>query len=413
MKSRALSSPAENGVSRPSAGKTAAEKRLLSPAATIYNSQAASIIFACGTVFKVSSLPGLVAQNLPDSTLWLYMFMSAVDLICLAAIFAFSKSGADAMLTSSSRAYRALCGLLSVYLTVKGFFYFVYTVIFLSVDLFAEVDVYVVAIVLAVPVTYIGVKGFRAVARAAELLAPVLFFVIVINLAFLKTDLDFGRNLPVNALPASDFFKEGLRYSLWLGDMFPLLFVRLKNKRLPHLAIGTGISYALVLTVAMLAVAMYGRALPYVYNMLIRIAGFNQLSLEIGRLEWAALFVVVVMAVLGLSLMLTGAGESCRRAVGTPTPAHVLFAGATLIGTMAIPTLHEAADFVLSPAFGYVCFGAALFFAAAFALCAAYAYKRRQPTPRTSSSSDSVPETSAQNPSLPDDGTPPSDVKGE
>lgn len=380
MKLQHSAPTATKGAFRPSAGSSSAGKSLPAPAATIYNSQAGSIVFACGTVFKVSSLPGLVAQNLPDSTLWLYMFMSAVDLLCLAAIFFFSKSGADGLLSPSSRAYRALCGLLSLYLTVKGFFYFVYTVIFLSVDLFARVDVYVVAIVLAIPVAYIGVKGFRAVARAAELLAPVLFFVIVINLAFLKTDLDFGRNLPVDALPTSRFFEEGLRYSLWLGDMFPLLFVRLKNKRLPHLAIGAGISYALVLTVAMLAVAMYGRALPFVYNMLIRIAGFNQLSLEIGRLEWAALFVVVVMAVLGLSLVMTGAGESCRRAVGTPVPSHLLFVAATVAGTVAIPTLHEAADFARSPAFGYSCFAAALFFAAAFAACAVYARRKTRPS---------------------------------
>ena len=353
---------------------------------TIYNSQAGSIIFACGIVFKVSSLPGLVAQNLSEATLWLYMFMSAVDLVCLAAIYLFSRSEADAFLSErNSRAYRVLCGLLSLWLIAKGFVYFVYTVIFLTVDLFAGIDIYIVVLVLAVPVLYIGVKGFRAVARMSEMLAPVLFFLIVINLAFLKTDLDFGRNLPVDSLPPSEFFKEGLRYSLWLGDMFPLLFVRLKNKRLPHFAIGAGVSYALVLVVAMLAVAMYGRALPYVYNMLIRIAGFNQLSLEIGRLEWAALFVVVVMAVAGLSLLAAGAGESCRRAVGTPVPAFLLFATATVVGTIAIPTLHDVVDFSLAPAFGYVCFGVALAFAAAFAACALYARRRRKTAPDTPS----------------------------
>lgn len=371
-----------NTAFRPPAGEIPA----IAPAATIYNSQAGSIIFACGIVFKVSSLPGLVAQNLAEATLWLYMFMSAVDLLCLVAIYAFSRSGADAFLSQTRPLfYRVLCGLMSLYLVLKGFAYFVYTVIFLTVDLFAGIDLYIVVIVLAVPVVYIGAKGFRAVARSAELLAPVLFFLILLNLVFLKTDLDFGRNLPLTALPPSDFFKEGLRYSLWLGDMFPLLFVRLKNKRLPHFALGAGVSYALVLTVAMLAVAMYGRALPYVYNMLIRIAGFNQLSLEIGRLEWAALFVVVVMAVEGMSLAVAGAGESCRRAVGTPVPAFLLFATATVVGTIAIPTLHEVVDFSLTPPFGYACFAAALFFATAFVLCALYARHRRKTAPDTPS----------------------------
>ena len=119
--------------------------------------------------------------------------------------------------------------------------------------------------------------------------------------------------------------------------------------------------------------------------MLIRIAGFNQLSLEIGRLEWAALFVVVVMAVAGLSLLAAGAGESCRRAVGTPVPAFLLFATATVVGTIAIPTLHEVVDFSLTPPFGYACFGIALAFAAAFAACALYARHRRKTAPDTPS----------------------------
>lgn len=351
---------------------------------TVWNSQAGSLIFCCGIVFKVSSLPGLVAQTLGSSTLWLYILMSCIDLVCLTATYLFAKSGADGFLSARKRLpYRMLNGLMSLYLLTKGFFYFVYTVIFLTIDLFVGVAPYVIILVLAVPVVYTGVKGIRALARSSELFAVVLFLIMIVNLAFLNADTDFGRNLPVFAVSPSDFFKEGLRYSLWLGDLFPLLFIKLRNKKLPFFGIGAGVSYILVLVVAMLAVAMYGNALPYVYNMLIRIAGFNQLSMEIGRLEWAALFVVIIMAICGLSLLFWGSAESCRRAVGTPVPARILFTLLITVLPLALPTLQDVVTFSTTD-FGYAMFAFALFFAFAYGVAAIYAKRKMPKTPLSS-----------------------------
>ena len=347
----------------------------------IYNSQAGALVFCCGIVFKVSSLPGLVAQHLQSSTLWLYLVMSAIDLLCLLSVYLFAKSGADGNLVKSgSVSYRALNALLCLYLLAKGFFYFVYTVIFLTIDLFVGVAPYVIVFVLAAPVVYTGIKGMRALARLAEIFALLLFAVMVVNLAFLEADTDFGRNLPVFALPPADFFSEGLHFGMWLGDLFPLLFVTLKNKRLPYFAFGTGAAYSLVVVIAAVAVAMYGNALPYVYNMLIRIAGFNQLSTEIGRLEWAALFVVIIMAVMGLSLLFWGSTESCRRAVGSSLPAVILFTLLITVVPLAVPTLQDVVAFSTS-SFGYAMFALAVFFAVAFAFAAVKHGNLRRRTP--------------------------------
>ena len=201
---------------------------------------------------------------------------------------------------------------------------------------------------------YLGTKGLRGIARCAELFTPVLFLILLGSLAFLEADLDVGRNLPLAAMPADEFFARGLRFGMWTGDFLPLLFVRLERKRrFPVLPVGAGVSYALVAVIALLAVAMYGEALPYAYNILIRLSAFNRLSLEIGRLEWAAIFVVIVMAMLSLSLHMWGASEGCRRAFGTPVPARVLFAAAVIVIPIALPSLHEVIDFSTGT-FGYM-----------------------------------------------------------
>ena len=98
----------------------------------LYDSQAACLVFACGTVFKVSSLPGLVHSEMLSDTFWLYLFMIALDILCLACVFRYASSGADAALRAENNfPYRALCLLTSLYLAVKGAIYFVYTVVFL------------------------------------------------------------------------------------------------------------------------------------------------------------------------------------------------------------------------------------------------------------------------------------------
>lgn len=343
---------------------------------TLYNSQIGGLIFCCGIVFKISSLPGLVSSVMHSATLWLYIFMCCLDIAMIAVLYSFACSGADGYLTrTGNAAYRFFNAAACAYFMLKGFIYFVYTVIFLTIDLFVGIAPFVIVTVLAVPVIYMGVKGIRGIARSGEALAVVLFAIIVINLAFLKADMDFGRNLPLTALPRGEFFKEGLRYSLWLGDLFPLMFVKVSKKKAPYVAIGTGAAYAVVLAIAMLAVAMYGNALPYVYNMLIRIAGFNQLSLEIGRLEWAALFVVLTMVILELSLLFWGSAESCKRATGSPLPAQLGFSALIVVATLAVPTLQDVVTFSVSP-FGYAMFAAACALALGLIAFRCYAAKR-------------------------------------
>ena len=319
----------------------------------LYDTQAACLVFCCGIVFKVSSLPGLVSDKMHSGTLWLYLFMIAVDLACFAAVACFASRGsADALSRADSLSFRVFSALVAAWFALKGFVYFAYTVVFLMVDLFAVVPPFVVVVILALPVLYLGTKGLRGIARCAELFTPVLFLILLGSLAFLEADLDVGRNLPLAAMPADEFFARGLRFGMWTGDFLPLLFVRLERKRrFPVLPVGAGVSYALVAVIALLAVAMYGEAIPYAYNILIRLSAFNRLSLEIGRLEWAAIFVVIVMAMLSLSLHMWGASEGCRRAFGTPVPARVLFAAAVIVIPIALPVI----DFSTGT-FGYIAF---------------------------------------------------------
>lgn len=356
MKMRTSTSFFENSL--PAAGRAVRAPSSASAGQNvIYDTQASALVFCCGIVFKVSSLPGLVAERMLSGTLWLYLFMLTVDALSLAAVLSFARCGGARVLAERKDIpFRVFSAAASLWLILKGVIYFGYTVVFLMVDLFVAVPPYVVIIVLALPVLYLGVKGLRSVARCAELFAPVLFLLVLFNLALLETDLDFGRNLPLAAMPSEDFFARGLTFGMWLGDLIPLAFAEVKRRRkFPALPMGAGVSYALVAVIAMLAVAMCGAALPYAYNILIRIAGFNRLSIEIGRMEWAAIFVVIIMAVLALSLLFWGAREGCRLATGSSLPASLLFSAGIIVIPLAIPALQDVIAFSTTE-FGYAAF---------------------------------------------------------
>lgn len=296
------------------------------PNDTIYNSQAGCIIFALGIAFKLSTAPSVISQTYGSSTLWLYLILSAVELILTIFIFAFVRSQSDVLLRATdNKAYRMCCALCSVWLIAKGTFYFSYCAAYLAHEQFGGVEPALFYLLLLSPIIYLGIKGSRTISRTAEIFVPVFFVLIVLNLIFLDTELDIERNLPVFALAPKDFFSGLPQYGLWLGDAIPFAFLRIKNKRMPYLSTGVAVTFSIVNIIIFLGVAVYGEALKTVTDLLIRIAGFNQLSMDIGRMEWTNLFAVIALSILSLAFIFYGCTAATERAFKFSLPAKIIF----------------------------------------------------------------------------------------
>lgn len=332
------------------------------PNNTLYNSQTAAIVLVCGMVFKLSALPGMVAEKLGSSTLWAYIAMAIVEIVCICFIYSFTRSNGDSFLSVyNSRVYRVMCALMSVYLTVKGAFYFCFAAVYITHELFAGIAPMLMFVIFLAPIVYLGIKGIRTIARSCEIFCLLIFFIIMFNLVFLKTDMDIERNFPIFAVEPSEFFSTLPMFGLWIGDMLPLMFVRLRNKRIPYNAISIGATAILVIVIVMLGVAMYGDALPFVSNLLIRISGFNQLSYEIGRMDLTNIFCVLTMAIFSLSLFYWGACAASERAIKSKMPMRIIYPAALLILIISLPSAEFATKFVIGE-FGYVLFGCAVAF---------------------------------------------------
>lgn len=348
------------------------------PSNTIYNSQAAWLIFTLGMAFKVTSAPGIISKEYGSSTFWAYLALAAAELIITVAIFAFIRNRSDDLLIlSGSRAYRVLCLVSAIWLTLKGTFYFSYCITYLTHELFGGVEPSLVYILFLAPIVYLGIKGLRSVSRTTEIVAPLLFLFILFNMIFLKTDLDFGRNLPIFSLPPKDFFAGLFRYGLWLGDAFPLIFARIKNKRLPYVCVGVGGTAVLVLMTVLLGVATYGEALKTVTDLLVRLAGFNLLSLEIGRMEWTNLFGVVAMSILSISFIYYGVNAATERSIYTAIPSKMIFPLTVGLVVLIVPSSQAVSDFSVEW-MGYIMFAFAALLPLS-ALLLGKMYQRRYP----------------------------------
>lgn len=331
------------------------------PGGTIYNSQVATIIFAVGMAFKLSSAPGLISTRFGSSTTWLFLIYTSIEAICLFAILAFARKNGDAFLMGQNCVfYRVLCGLLSLLMILKATFYFCYSASYLTHELFSGVEPYLVYLMFLVPVIYLGVKGMRTIARCCEIFSVLFFAIILLNLIFLDTDLDLGRNLPVFSMPPKDFFADMPRYGLWLGDFLPFVFIRIRDKKLPYITCSVAITWTLVNVIVMLGVAIYGDALKMVADLLIHIAAYNQLSLEIGRMEWTNLFAMLIMSIFAMSFLFSGSIDACGRAIKTKLPAKILFPLALACSSIFVPSARTVTNFSMQWC-GYVMFALSLF----------------------------------------------------
>ncbi len=323
------------------------------PLDTIYNSQAAAIVVAVGFAFKLSAAPGIISSEFSSSTFWIFLAFTLVEGICAMLVFAFSNMGGDALLrATNSVAYKAICLVASCWLALKTVFYFCYCATYLTHELFAGSQPFLIYVLFLLPVVYLGLKGSRAIARSCELFAPIFLVVIILNLAFLDADMDIGRNFPVFSKEPSELVLSTFRYGLWLGDLFPFAFLRIRNKKTPYLTLGIATTWTIANVVVFIGVALYGNALKTVQDLLIHIASFNQLSLEIGRMEWTNLFGILMMSLYSLAFLFDGANEACKRALGTALPSKILCPAAVMCATAFSSSLQDVTDVALGM-FGY------------------------------------------------------------
>lgn len=322
----------------------------------LYNSQTGAIAFLCAFIFKISTIMAIIARSLESSTLWGCIVLIILEMICLRFMYSFFRGGTDDLTSvKKSLSYRVGLIVLLALLLFKAIIYISYTVLYITAELFTGVSSDLVLVIFLSCVVYITSKGIRSIGRLCELVIIPVFLIVMLNIVFLKTEMDFGNNFPIFSKEPAQIFFDIPTYGAWIGDLFPLIFIRQRNKKMPYFGIGVTACWGLLLVVVALGVAMYGSAFPYVSSLLTRLSGFNQLSLEIGRMDWTAHLISIVMAIIQIAFLLWGAEECSHRIFGSKYYVRVLYLVAIFAIAIFTPSAQSVADFGIEKPVGYTC----------------------------------------------------------
>lgn len=318
------------------------------------------MIFIIGVAFKLSAFPGILSDEFGSSAFWAFVTYTLTDVILAIMIFSFCRQNGDALLVATNSAiYRVICLFITIWLTFKGIFHFAYASSYLTHELFEGLEPSLIYILFLLPVVYLGAKGIRTIARTSEVFFGLIFIFLAVNIIFIETKMDFARVLPVFSKNPSTLAAIFPRYGIWLGDFTPFLFVRMKNKKLPYVTIGIAGTFLTVNIVALIGCAIYGDALKSVTDLFIRISGFNQLSKDVGRMEWTNLFGMLTSSIISLAFCYFGATSACKRAFKTSLPFKIIFPAAILACTLIIPSAQSVTKFAMGR-IGYIAFALAI-----------------------------------------------------
>lgn len=292
---------------------------------TLYNRQTAILLFVLTVTFKVAALPAMVAASAGSGGFLVYAGLLAADVAGWILTKRYIDLNGTEILDNSPKKWlkTVIMTILTAYFVLKAVLCFSGTVDFVVSYMFENIKVVEAILVLAVPCLYIAVKGIRTMGRVAEIVIVLVMTILVFNLLFIKTDADFGRNLPLFSLSPKEYFANVSKWSFWFGDFLPLLFVKEKQdgkKRSPW-ALAAACCFVLFTYVLMFAI--YGKSLVIVKNAMLKYGVFNHLETYLGRLDWTIIVVWIPMAVITCGAYFWAATESAKRVINNKTAAEV------------------------------------------------------------------------------------------
>ncbi len=271
------------------------------------------LVFMVPLVFKVVTLPRLLASVAGADCYISMAVMALLECVMLAVIVVVHRAGGMAQFKKvvGNTAYRlALFPLLAVFM-LKSIVYMAEATDYIANAMFYNITNYKVLIMLAIVVLFVATKGFRGSARTVEILVWIFVIIALVGLCFGKMELKFGALLPICADGLEPIAKSVYQYSFWMLDLTPLLFVRCSDisKKKPYLLVGGGGMLVFSVVVYVAFVANYGGSAPYISNAFARLATFNMVNTEIGSIDWPSIVLWMSMAIIAVALNVVASGK--------------------------------------------------------------------------------------------------------
>ncbi|MDD4839914.1 MAG: GerAB/ArcD/ProY family transporter [Clostridia bacterium] len=306
----------------------------------IYNRQFAVLIFFSALIFKLSRLPRLVSVTIGNMVLMVELVLCIIDILLFILIYYYiSINGFELSQKNCPIALKILLVLLLIIFTGKFILYYSSGATFIISSLFRSIAPYIIIVTFILPIFYLAYKGIVSIARTAE-----IFFILVIALlffdyTFLHGEMDFDRLKPLFTMSVGDFTVNMNSFGLWIGDLLPFLFIKMKKHKFPYVALAVPVTYGFIILNIIISIAIFGGALFLIENILVIIPTFNEFASTLGKLEWAGLIPWFIMIVIYLSCLLWGCFEIGEFLFRKRTVFAGIYVGAIIIFLLSVKSM--------------------------------------------------------------------------
>lgn len=264
---------------------------------------------------KVTMLPGYLSAEIGKDA-WIAVALAMlIDLLMLACILVVNRKGGIAKVIErlfGKCVYVLVCGLIIVYMTVRVALCLQDPLHYMINMLFDHDEKIAIVLPLLFTAGYVGYKSARSVGRLVEVATLFLAVPALLSFTCSRAPVEIGYLTPV--------MEDGIgtlsgvtKVAVWFGDYLPLLFVRLdekSEKKSPWLLLA-GLAGTLITVAVFVAfISVYQGASPYIPDAFPKLARYNILGSEVGRLDMIAILFWLFSVVLTVSLVINAASRA-------------------------------------------------------------------------------------------------------
>lgn len=320
----------------------------------LYNSQVAVLIFSTVMVAKMSSLPRIMSVHLHNSIFMGILFINILEAILIGIVIWYANiDGYYHMTNTFPKTSKVLLSVFLLYFFLKLTCSYSLIISYMTENLFNAVSPTILLLTAIIPVLYLANRGIVTIARTAEAVIFPIIILLLLGLAFYDAELDFHRLMPFFSQEPKEFFKVFGSYGYWIGDLLPLMFIRMKKKKFPYITVTTSLVFVKIMVVLSLAIATFGEAIQIVNNLMITIPMFNQLSASIGRLEWLGIIPWFFMVIFYGSMTFWAIAEIQSYVFNSKKILPLITIIGFLVLFLAVPSLSYINDIVTIPVVSY------------------------------------------------------------
>lgn len=263
--------------------------------------------------YKLNSLAGIIYNGYNSSTAVIFSLYLLVEFLITFCVFRLAKNDIWHKLKQKNRVILSI--VLSAFLLIKAFVYLQEQARFASDYLVRDMPFWLIFFILTTTIIIFSSYGMNSLARTNEITIILVALMLLINLFFLRVDMDFSYNTPIFD-GNNQGFRGSFQYFSWFGDCLPLIVCGVadnpdNNPKKKIIGYGSYfLGFVFTVMIVVFGVSIYGGAFGKVNSLYVKIGIFNDYSLEFGRLDWIGIMCWMVCSFVVTSSITTALKSS-------------------------------------------------------------------------------------------------------